>query len=67
MSFIRREAGRIRAAILDGSNREAELRAAQQALEWALEPRGIASPLAVIKGTQEGSGGCRACPDPRPS
>ena len=56
MSFIAREIDRLRAAILADSNRRDELYAAQQALEWALEPGGIRSPYRMITGTQEGSG-----------
>jgi hypothetical protein len=55
MSFLAREIGRIRASILAGSNRRDELYAAQQALEWALEPDGIQSPYRMIMGIQEGS------------
>jgi hypothetical protein len=65
MSFIAREIERIRSAILAGDNRRAELYAAQQALEWALEPDGIQSPYGMVMGIQEGSADYSA--DPRPA
>ena len=58
MSFIAREIEKIRSAILADGNRSNELYAAQQALEWVLEPDGIASPYLMIMGTQEGLEGC---------
>jgi hypothetical protein len=58
MSFIAREIERIHAAILSGSNHRKELYAAQQALEWALEPDGIRSPYRMITGIPEGPEGC---------
>lgn len=47
MSFMQRELDRIGAVLRDGFNHpnHAELYAAQQALFWAQEPTGIASPL----------------------
>jgi hypothetical protein len=55
MGMIQREIDRIRKALLLGDERRIELYAAQQALEWALEPDGIMSPASMILGTQEGS------------
>lgn len=47
MSFMQRELDRIGAVLRDGFNHpnHAELYAAQQALFWAQEPTGFASPL----------------------
>jgi hypothetical protein len=56
MSFIQREIDRIRAELVTAPANK-ELYAAQQALEWVLEPSGIKSPYAMITGTQEGSEG----------
>ncbi len=56
MSFIRREIDRIRESLVASGPRYDELYAAQQALEWALEPSGTKSPYAMITGIQEGSG-----------
>lgn len=65
MSLIQREIERIRASILSGDNsRHDELYAAQQALEWVLEPSGIKPPYAMIIGTQEGSTGYPAPSSP---
>lgn len=60
MSFIQRELDRISAALVDqpDANDYASLYAAQQALTWALEPTGIKSPFAMIRGTQEATGDC---------
>ena len=60
MSFIQREIDRIRADIISGAGDRASLYAAQQALEWVLEPGGIKSPYAMIMGTQAGSADCWA-------
>lgn len=60
MGIIQREIDRIRQNLIDGTNRHDELYAAQQALEWALDPNGIKSPYTMITGTQEGSEGCLA-------
>ena len=48
MSFIQREIDRIRSELLRGDERHSELCAAQQALEWTLEPSGIRSPHSMI-------------------
>ena len=70
MGFVQREIDRIREQLI-GSEPNAprwrELYAAQQALEWALEPGGIASPYTMIAGTQEGSEDCSEHPRPLPS
>jgi hypothetical protein len=58
MGLIQREIDRIRADLVSGADRAGELYAAQQALEWALEPGGIKSPYEMITGIQEGSGDC---------
>ncbi|MBZ9873095.1 hypothetical protein LB542_19800 [Mesorhizobium sp. BR1-1-9] len=67
MSFIQREIDRIRESLVASDPRYDELYAAQQALEWALEPSGIKPPYAMIMGTQEGSGDCSAPSHPFPS
>ena len=64
MSFISREIDKIRLAMLDGKGNSKELYAAQQALEWALEPDGIQSPYTMIMGTQEGKEDCLDFPRP---
>jgi hypothetical protein len=58
MGFVQREIDRIRQAILADPPNRAELYAAQQALEWAMEPSGIASPYDMIMGTAAGSEDC---------
>ena len=60
MSFIAREIDRIRLALLAGSARHDELYAAQQALEWALEPGGTRSPYAMIMDILSDSADCLA-------
>jgi hypothetical protein len=52
MSFLQRELDRIEAALRQpqSGNRYVELYAAQQALAWASEPTGFASPYAMIMG-----------------
>ena len=62
MSFIKRELDRIRHVLCDPSkhNRYDELYAAQQALEWALEPHGYASPMKMITDIPGDSIGCSA-------
>ena len=57
MGMMQREIDRIRSEIIDGHPRQNELYAAQQALEWALEPGGIKSPHEMLTGTRAGSGG----------
>ena len=53
MSFLQRELDRVRRALLDPLNRDRydELYAAQQALSWASEPNGYASPMKMLMGT----------------
>lgn len=59
MSFVVRELLKIRLALpLTDGEKKHELYAAQQALEWALEPSGIRSPYQMIMGIPEGSEGC---------
>lgn len=68
MGMIRREIDRIRSELIRGTNeRSKEFYAAQQALEWALEPGGIASPYQIITGTREDSEDCFRPPHPLPS
>jgi len=52
MGFIQRELDRIGSALrhTQPSNRYNELYAAQQALEWSLDPTSCASPLEMIEG-----------------
>lgn len=68
--FIQRELARLRDALHETQTEEGyrALYAAQQALSWALEPGGYASPSDVIekdliqplRGIQEGSADCSA-------
>ena len=67
MSFIQREIDRLRTGLLDGVSNKEEIYAAQQALEWALEPSGIKSPADHLMGTQEDLAGCSAHPHRVPS
>lgn len=62
MNFIQREIDRLRLELLAGHDRAAEIYAAQQALEWALEPSGIKAPYALIMGTQVSSKDCSGHP-----
>lgn len=64
MSFIQRELEQIRTALgaCDNDSERDRLYIAQQALSWALEPSGCASPYAVISGTAADSGGCSVPP-----
>ena len=57
MSFVQRELERIQTELWtsQGSGHWAECYAAQQALAWALDPSGCASPYNMIKGIREGS------------
>jgi hypothetical protein len=68
MSFIQRELDRLGAALRENpqGNDYDRLYAAQQALSWASDPSGFASPMKCIKGTQEGLEDCSArhCPQP---
>ena len=69
MSFLQRELGRVQRALRDPLNksRYAELYAAQQALAWASEPNGYASPVTMLMGIPGGSGDCSVQPHPVPS
>lgn len=67
MGLIQREIDRIRNALLSNHSKQNELYAAQQALEWALEPSGMKSPYTMITGTQEDSGDCSVRPHLPPS
>ena len=67
MSFIQRELDRLSSALRDGQTKPdvyAQVYAAQQALAWAMEPTGFASPTTMIgragglKDTQEGTEDC---------
>jgi len=64
MGMIQRELDKIRRALQSDAPRRSELYAAQQALEWALEPGGIKSPYLMITGIPGGSGDCppESCP-----
>ena len=61
MSFIQRELDRIGVALRETpqGNDYDLLYAAQQALSWATDPDGFASPMKQIRGTQEGTEDCR--------
>ena len=69
MGFIQRELDRIAIALRRAPSPEcyARLYAAQQALSWALEPRGFKSPYEAITGTQGDSEDCPANPRRLPS
>lgn len=61
MSFVQRELDRISAILRDGLHpNHKELYAAQQALVWAQEPNGFASPLTQITGIQGAKEDCPA-------
>jgi hypothetical protein len=68
MSFIQRELDRMGPLPTDmGNPHPAELSAAQQALHWALEPNGFASPCRMVTGTPEDSEDCLLSLNPAPS
>ena len=69
MSFIQREIDKIRRELLKPPPHERvkELHAAQQALSWAIEPRGFRAPFLAIMGTQADLEDCLAYPHPLPS
>lgn len=69
MSFIQRELNRISTALRESpqSNDYDRLYAAQQALSWATDPNGFASPMKHIRGIQVGSEDCSAGPHQPPS
>lgn len=62
--FVQRELDRIRAALREAPSPEccAKLHAAQQALSWAIEPIGFASPYDAIMGTPQAIGDCSETP-----
>jgi hypothetical protein len=66
IGFVQRELDRIQTAIAlrdkYSPKRDARLRAASQALSWALEPVGFASPWEVIMGTHPEQEDCSASP-----
>lgn len=70
MGFIERELDRIGATLCsepDAPDYD-RLYAAQQALAWAMDPTGFASPIKHIRpDTQEDSRDCPGCPDPTPA
>lgn len=69
MSFVQRELDRIGKALRSDPNANDydRLYAAQQALAWATDPEGFASPLKHIRGTQEAREGCSDGPHQPPS
>ncbi len=66
MSFLQRELDRVQRALRDPSNKDRydELYAARQALAWASEPNGYASPMKMLTGILGDSEGCSALPRP---
>ncbi len=66
MSFLQRELDRVQRALRDPSNsdRYDEFYAAQQALAWASEPNGYASPMKMLTDILGDSEGCSAPPRP---
>jgi len=62
MSFIQRELDRIGEALRQpqSGNHYAELHAAQQALAWATDPSGFASPFSSITGSRGETEDCSA-------
>jgi hypothetical protein len=65
MSFIQREINKIRSELIESRGQHYnELYAAQQALEWALEPDGIRSPYAMILDILEETEDCSGLPHP---
>jgi hypothetical protein len=67
MSFVQRELDRIQSALTNNPERYAELYAAQQALAWAQEPDGFASPTKMIMGIPANSEDCPASSNPAQS
>lgn len=53
MKHIQQQLDRIRQAISRGHWREAELRGAEAALEYALDPEGAKSPMMLIVGRKD--------------
>ena len=60
MGFVERELQKIRTELAKHPNgpKATELRAANQALAWSLEPQGIAAPYAVVMGIREEQEDC---------
>jgi hypothetical protein len=60
MSFLQKEADRVRSALLQTPMGHAydRLYAAQQALAWAIEPQGFKPPYDMIMGTPADSEDC---------
>lgn len=69
MSYIQREIDKINQALREGPDASLyeKLYAAQQALAWVLEPRGISAPFAAITGIPAGSEDCSSPRYPVPS
>lgn len=59
MGLIQREIDRLRLSLVADPDQRA-LYAAQQALEWALEPSGVKSPYAMVTGILEEPADCLA-------
>lgn len=66
MEHVQAELERIRVRLVNRPhpNEHAGLYAAQQALEWALDPSGFKAPYAMVTGIREASRDC--CPTSRP-
>ena len=66
MSFIQRELDRIERALAEprATDEYSRLYAAQQALAWALEPKGFKAPYDMVMGTPSTPEDCRTdiCP-----
>lgn len=64
MSFLQREIDRLQRALRSSSNKDRyhEFYAAQQALAWASEPNGYASPMKMLTGIPGDLEGCSAVP-----
>lgn len=69
MSFLQREADRLRSALLATlpGTRYDQLYAAQQALVWASDPVAYRSPSLMIMGTLEGLEDCLVSKNPAES
>jgi hypothetical protein len=66
MSFVARELERIQSRIGDPADaNHAALRAAQQALAWALEPNAMRSPLYSITGNPSDEADCSVGTSPQ--
>jgi hypothetical protein len=67
VGFVQREIDRLRATMLAGAENRDELYAAQQALEWVLEPSGVKSPYLMLTGSQEDSANYQSACNPASS